>query len=81
MKKKIPFDAWHRLIQTEYTLIPQWKGLFFWHNYHIRDFCQDFKYDYVIYFDNDTELQEELLNLQETFYMLDFIRTQKGGIC
>ena len=81
MKKKIPFDAWHRLIQTEDTLIPQWKGLFFWHNYHFRDFCQDFKYDYVIYFDNDTELQEELLNLQETFDMLDFIRIQKGGVC
>ena len=79
MKKKIPFDAWHRLIQTEDYLIPQWKGLFFWHNYHFRDFCQDFKYDYEIYF--DTAHQEDLCNLQEIFDELDFIRIQKGGVC
>lgn len=79
MKKKIPFDAWHRLIQTEDFLIPQWKGLLFWHNYHFRDFCQDFKYDYVIHF--DTAYQEDLCNLQEIFDELDFIRIQKGGVC
>lgn len=78
MKKKIPFDAWHRVIQTKDFLIPQWKGLFFWHNYHFTDFCQDFKYDFTINYDNDTELQEELSNLQETFDMLDFTRTHGG---
>lgn len=88
-KEIIKVDKRHRIlvdrergkdsIKPYVVFIPQRKCFLVWDNYHCIDFCQDFKYDYERYADND-EYDRVLQELIDYLPELDNIMIEYGGV-